>query len=132
MYLVFCRLVGHAGVLAGGRDFAADFRIYKPMFCRSFCLYFCVGSAFTFDVSVTSIWKSTSTRSMSREGIGTNPINGALTLCDIVVIFHPAVSVFRHRIPIYALYCRFYHQMQFAGRNSMLSLPIPVVLRLLQ
>ena len=42
---------------------------------------------FTFDVSVTSIWKSTSTRSMSREGIGTNPINGALTLCDIVVIF---------------------------------------------
>ncbi len=41
---------------------------------------------FTFEVSVTSIWKSTSTRSISREGIGINPINGALTLCGIVVI----------------------------------------------
>lgn len=42
---------------------------------------------FTFDVSVTSIWKSTSTRSISRAGIGTNPINGAFTVCFIVVIF---------------------------------------------
>ena len=39
---------------------------------------------FTFDVSVTSIWKSTSTRSISRAGIGTNPINGAFTVCFIV------------------------------------------------
>ena len=28
MYLVFCRLVGHAGVLTGGRYFAADFCAY--------------------------------------------------------------------------------------------------------
>ena len=88
---------------------------------------------FTFDVSVTSIWKSTSTRSISREGIGTNPINGALTrlchCCHFSILLYRSFNI---EFQYTSCYYRSYHQKQFAGRNSMLSLPIPVVLRLLQ
>ncbi len=56
--LVFCRLVGHAGVLAGGCDFAADFRIYWLILLQKLLsLLSALVVLFTFDVSVTSIWE---------------------------------------------------------------------------